>query len=30
MVRLSAKDWPTVKSPFAESILLSALGEGFS
>jgi hypothetical protein len=30
MVLLSAKGWPTVKSPFAESFLLSALGEGFS
>jgi hypothetical protein len=30
MVWLSAKDWPTVKRPFAESFLLSALGEGFS
>jgi hypothetical protein len=29
MFWLSAKDWPTVKSPFAESFLLSALGEGF-
>jgi hypothetical protein len=26
---LSAKDWPTVNNPFAESFLLSALGEGF-
>jgi hypothetical protein len=26
---LSAKDWPTVNNPFAESFLLYALGEGF-
>jgi hypothetical protein len=30
MVWLSAKRWPTVKRPFVESFLLSALGEGFS
>jgi hypothetical protein len=29
MFWLSVKEWPTVKSPFAESFLLSALGEGF-
>jgi hypothetical protein len=29
MFWLSAKGWPTVKSRFAESFLLSALGEGF-
>jgi hypothetical protein len=29
MFWLSAKGWPAVKSPFAESFLLSALGEGF-
>jgi hypothetical protein len=28
-VWLSAKDWPTVISTFAESFLSSALGEGF-
>jgi hypothetical protein len=29
MFWLSAKDWPTVYSHFAESFLLSAIGEGF-
>jgi hypothetical protein len=29
MFWLSAKDPPTVKSPFAESFFLLALGEGF-
>jgi hypothetical protein len=29
MFWLSAKDSPTVKSPFAESFFLLALGEGF-
>jgi hypothetical protein len=30
LVWLSAKDWPTVQSPFTESILLSTLSEGLS